>query len=70
MMKESHAKQRYNQCRKYLLMFFHNNEHKLEKNNNEKVVRHIQKKYYQNDINTKERHEKVVGVSRPSTTRR
>ena len=42
-------------------MFFHKNEHQLEKSNHEKVVSHLQTEYSQKDINAKELHEKVVG---------
>ena len=44
MMKESHEKQRSHQCGVDLLMFFHKNERQLKRNNNEKVVSHIQTK--------------------------
>ena len=41
MMKYSHAKRQSHQSGVDLLMFFHKNEHQLDKNNNEKVIRHF-----------------------------
>ena len=53
MMKESHANQRSRQRGVGLLMFYHNNQRQLEKNNHQMVVSHLQTEYSQKDINTK-----------------
>ena len=53
MMEDSHAKRRSHQRGVDLLMFFHNNELKLEKSNHERVVSHIHNKNSHKNINTK-----------------